>query len=68
MYIGHYKAVDSADEFFSESKEHLNFPTQIEYERKRYSLICTHIVSTGGQLKNLKSRAEELNIKFGVKI
>jgi len=68
MYIGHYKAVDSAEEFFSESREHLDFPTQVEHKKKRYSLVRTHIVSTKKQLSNLKSRAEELNIKFDVKI
>jgi len=68
MYIGHYKAVDSSNEFFSESRQYLDFPTQIEYKKRRYSLIRTHIVSTEGQLNNLKKRAKELNIKFDIKI
>jgi len=68
MYIGHYKAVNSTNEFFSEARTYLDFPTQVEYKKKRYSLIRTHIVSTEKQLKNLKSRAKELDIKFDVKI
>jgi hypothetical protein len=68
MYIGHYKAVASANEFFSQPRKELNFPTQIEYKKQRYSLFATHMVSTDSQLKNLKKRAQELNIKFDVKI
>lgn len=68
MYIGHYKAVASANEFFSEPRKELDFPTQIEYKKQRYSLFATHIVSTDSQLKNLKKRAQELNIKSNIKI
>jgi hypothetical protein len=68
MYIGHYKAVASADEFFSEPRKELDFPTQIEYKKQRYSLFATHIVSSDSQLANIKNRTQELNIKFNIKI
>jgi hypothetical protein len=68
MYIGHYKAVRSTDEFFSQPRKELDFPTQISYKKERYSLFATHIVSTEGQIENIKKRAQELNIKFNVKI
>lgn len=68
MYIGHYKAVSSASEFFSEPRKELDFPTQIEYKKQRYSLFATHIVSSDSQLNNLKKRAKELDIKSNVKI
>lgn len=68
MYIGHYKAVSSASEFFSEPRKELDFPTQISYKKERYSLFATHIVSTESQINNLKKRAQELSIKCNVKI
>jgi len=68
MYIGHYKAVNSANEFFSEQRKDLDFPTQISYKKERYSLFATHMVSTPKQLKNLQSRAKQYGIKTNVKI
>lgn len=68
MYIGYYKAVNSTNEFFSQKRKDLNFPTQIEYKGERYSLYTTHIVSTKLQENNIKIRSKELNIPFGVKI
>jgi hypothetical protein len=68
MYIGHYKAVNSANEFFSQKRKDLNFPTQIEYKGERYSLHATHIASTKLQENNIKNRSKELGIPFGVKL
>ena len=68
MYIGHYKAVGSANEFVSEKRKELDFPTQVFYKKERYSLFATHMVGTAGQQKNLVNRAKQLNIKTNVKI
>lgn len=68
MYIGHYKAVNSINEFFSEKREELDFPTQVLYKKESYYLFATHIVSTVSQQKNLTSRAKRLNIKTNIKI
>lgn len=68
MYIGHYKSVNSANEFFSVKRKDLDFPTQVEYKGTRYLLGATHIVSTKTQESNIKSRAKELGIPFGVKL
>jgi len=68
MYIGHYKSVNSANEFFSAKRKDLNFPTQIEYKAERYSLHATYIAATKNQESNIKNRAKALNIPFGVKL
>lgn len=68
MYIGHYKSVNSASEFFSEARDTLDFPTQVSYKKERYLLFATHIASTNSQKKNIESRAKQLNIKCNVKI
>jgi hypothetical protein len=68
MYIGHYKAVNSANEFFSQKRKDLNFPVQIEYKGERYLLHATHIASTKLQENNIKNRSKELGIPFGVKL
>lgn len=68
MYIGHYKAVRSSNEFFSEKRKNLDFPTQVPYKKERYSLFATHMVNTPTQQKNLLDRAKQLNIKTNVKI
>jgi len=68
MYIAHYKAVNSSDEFFSSKRQELNFPTQIEYNGQRYSLNATHIVATPRQEFSIANRAKTLNIPFGIGI
>jgi hypothetical protein len=68
MYIGHYKSVSSANEFFSTKRKELDFPTQIEYKGERYSLHTTYISTTKNQELNIKNRAKSLNIPFGIKL
>lgn len=68
MYIAHYKSVNSAEEFFSSKRKSLDFPTQIEYKGRRYLLHATHLASTNKQVTNMKNRAKELNIPFGIKL
>lgn len=68
MYVAHYKSVHSASEFFSSKRKTLDFPTQVEHKGDRYLLHATHIVATKTQESNIKSRAKELGISFGVKL
>lgn len=68
MYIGHYKSVNSTNEFFSSKRKDLNFPTQVEYKGSRYLLHATHIAATKSQENNMKTRAKELKIPFNVKL
>jgi hypothetical protein len=68
MYIGHYKSVSSASEFFSSKRKELDFPVQVEYKGERYLLFTTHIAATKSQESNMKARAKELNIPFGIKL
>lgn len=68
MYIGHYKAVNSPEEFFSLEREGLDFPTQVTIKSKRYFLHSTYHASTPSARKNIISMAEKNNIKYNVKI
>lgn len=68
MFIGHYKNVNKVDEFYSEKKDGLDFPTQVEYKSSRYLLTNTYMVNSKSQEDNIKKRAQELNILVDVKI
>jgi len=68
MFIGHYKNVNKIDEFYSEKKDGLDFPAQVEYRGGKYSLINTYLVNSKRQEDNIKKRAQELNILVDVKI
>lgn len=68
MFIGHYKAVDKAKEFYSCKRKNLDFPTQVEYKKERYLLASTYTISGINQEANIQNRAIELNIPFNVEI
>ena len=68
MFIGHYKAVDKAKEFYSCKRKNLDFPTQVEYKKERYLLASTYTISGANQEANIQNRAIELNIPFNVEI
>lgn len=68
MYLAHYKSVSSPEEFFSSTRETLDFPTQVEFNKKRYLLNATHQVSTSSQLNRIISFAKENNIRYDVKV
>jgi hypothetical protein len=68
MYIGHYKAVNSANEFFSAKRKTLDFPAQVEYKGERYSITTTHMATTKSQEKNIKDRAKALGIPSNIKV
>lgn len=67
MFLGYYKAVDSSNEFYSEKRKDLNFPTQVEYKGIRYLLNKTIQVSPGTE-KNIIATAKKFNIDHNVKI
>lgn len=68
MFIAHYKSVSSSDEFYSEKRDALDFPTQVEYNSERYSLIRTIQVFTSAQEKRVLETANNYGIKCGVRV
>jgi hypothetical protein len=68
MYIGHYKSVNSSEEFYSLLRENLDFPTQAEYNKSRYLLQVTYSVPSKSMEKRIIARAKELGIPTGVKV
>lgn len=68
MYIGHYKSVSSPEEFFSTTRETLDFPTQVEFEKKRYLLNATHQVASNSQMNRLIEFAKSKNIRYDIKV
>lgn len=68
MFIGHYKSVNSPEEFFSSIRESLDFPTQVEFNGKRYLLNATHHADTKSQLANIESYAKSNGISCGVNV
>ena len=67
MFIGYYKSVNSSKEFYSESKEDLIFPMQIEYKGERYLLSKT-IQVTPTTEKKIKQTAEKHGIDYDIRI
>lgn len=68
MYIGHYKAVSSTKEFYSNVRNSLDFPTQVEFKKERYLLVNTYVASTKTQKDNIFKRADELGIPKDVPV
>lgn len=68
MYIGHYKSVSSSEEFYSEKRDSLDFPTQVELNSVRYMLVRSIQVSTPSQLKNVLNTAKAYSIPFDIKV
>jgi hypothetical protein len=68
LYIAHYKSVNSATEFYSKARETLDYPTQIEHEKERYTLNSTYIMNGQTQLKNFKERIKSLGIQIDVNV
>jgi hypothetical protein len=67
MFIGYYKSVSSAKEFYSEKRNDLNFPMQIEYQGDRYLLSKTIQVTPKSE-KNLIDTAKRYGIDYDVGI
>lgn len=68
MYIGHYKAVNSSQEFFSSVRNSLDFPTQVEYNGERYLLQTTYSAASKSMQDNVYSRAETLGIPKDINV
>lgn len=68
MFIGYYKSVVSANEFYSSKKSDLNFPAQVEFNGERFLLNKTIQVSSNNLEKSIISSAEKNNIPYGIKI
>ena len=68
MYIAHYKSVNSATEFYSGVRDTLDYPTQIEYKKERYTLNSTFMINGQTQLKNFKNRIKSLGIEIDVNV
>jgi len=68
MYIGHYKSVNSSEEFYSSIRENLDFPTQAEYKKSRYLLQVTYSVPSNSMEKRIIARAKELGIPTNIKV
>lgn len=68
MYIAHYKSVNSSKEFYTQKRQNLDFPTQVQMNNERYMLNATYIVSAKTMYEKIKARAEELNVPFGIEI
>jgi hypothetical protein len=66
MYIGHYKSVNSSEEFYSSIRENLDFPTQ--YNKSRYLLQVTYSVPSNSMEKRIIARAKELGIPTNIKV
>lgn len=67
MFIGYYKSVNSSKEFYSEKREDLNFPMQIEYKGDRYLLGKTIQVTPKIQ-KNIIDTAKKYGIEYDIRI
>ena len=68
MYVGHYKAVNSSQEFYSSIREKLDFPTQVEYKKERYLLSSTYSVPSTSVYNRITTRATELGIPKDIKV
>ncbi len=68
MYIAYYKSVNSSKEFYTQKRENLDFPTQVQMNNERFMLSSTYIVSAKTMYEKIKIRAEELDIPFDVEI
>jgi hypothetical protein len=68
MFIGHYKSVNSPNEFYSEKRSTLDFPTQVELFGERYLLNSTILISKSKQEKGLLEAAKRNDVKTNVKL
>lgn len=68
MFVGHYKCVSSPEEFFSEKRDTLDFPTQVEINKKRYMLARTYHIASDSKYNDLVDMAEKNSIQYGIKL
>jgi len=68
MYIAHYKSVNQSKEFYSQIRQSLDFPTQVEMNSERYLLQSTYTVPSKAVHDRILKRADELGIQKDVSI
>lgn len=68
MFIGYYKSVVSSNEFYSEKRDSLDFPMQVELDSERYLLLKSIQISSLSQEKNIINTAKKYGIQYDVRI
>lgn len=68
MFVAHYKSVNSPEEFFSERSENLNFPMQVELNKKKYLLSTTYQIVSDSRYDQFIEMAKKNNIQYGIKV
>lgn len=68
MFIGYYKSISSPEEFYSDRRNSLDFPTQVELNKKKYSLTHTYQVETESSYIKLVDSAKRNNIPYDIKV
>jgi hypothetical protein len=68
FFIAHYKAVNTANEFYSKKRSSLDFPTQLQYKSERYTLHSTYVIAGNLQENNIKLRLSEIGVTSEVDI
>jgi hypothetical protein len=68
MYIANYKSVQTSEEFYSEKRDSLDFPTQVELSGQRYLLRSTYLAGSLSQENNIINTAKKFNIRYNIKI
>jgi hypothetical protein len=68
MFVAHYKSVTSPEEFYSEKRDSLDFPTQVELNRKKYLLNTTYQVNSESRYNQLIEMAKKNNIQYNIKV
>lgn len=67
-FIALYKCVSSPEEFYSEIRDSIDYPTQVMYKSNNYTLVSTMIITSSKQEKRLVDLAQERNIDCYVKL
>jgi hypothetical protein len=68
MFVGHYKCVNSPEEFYSKKRESLDFPSQVEVNKKRYMLSKTYHVASESKYKDLIDVAKKNSIQYDIEV
>jgi hypothetical protein len=68
MFIGYYKGVTQPKEFYSEKRNSLDFPMQVELDGIRYLLTYTIQITSSKQEENIVNLAKSNSTKYNVRI
>ena len=67
-YIALYKCVSTPEEFYSETRSTMDYPTQVMYRSKNWLLSTTMLISSSLQEERLLASAKQKNIETNVKV